>query len=145
MQSTTPASATSVGMLSGVIDLERCEPISGAGASAPASTYSTTDGMGLFWSMQQQNGAATFFQCPGAPSAVYELSLTVQGAAVQRTLIERQMMSENVVRIPLTKSADGIVGTAFEPTATATKPDKPQQPPKSEAGVKHYPAVLLLN
>ena len=98
---------------SGIIDLGRQAPLEG--------TYQTADAMGLFWSMKPSASDPEIFQKAGSNPLQVTLTAEVEGTIMAERQIVRQVITDEVERIPLDPDELGIAGTFFRPR-TAERP-----------------------
>ncbi|MGG3837726.1 acyl-CoA thioester hydrolase/BAAT C-terminal domain-containing protein [Paenibacillus thiaminolyticus] len=99
---------------SGVIDVGRQAPLEG--------TYRTADAMGLFWSMKPSASAPEIFQKAGSDPLQVTLTAEIDGTIVAERQLVRQVIADEVERIPLNPDELGIAGTFFRPRAVERRP-----------------------
>ncbi len=96
----------------GCVDVRAGQPLDG-------SSYSTVDGMGLFWSMTPVDGAANSFQCL-ADDYMVDITLRQEGTPVQQQSIRRSFKEMGVQKISVREN--GLVGSLFIPQAEKPLP-----------------------
>jgi dienelactone hydrolase len=99
----------------GVVGLEKARPRSG--------TYTSVDGMGLFWSMIPPSGSpdtSAFVPTFLESRAAYDVQITVteHGRRLAARTLTRQWLSPGVIHKSLTLAADKVDGDLFLPPPT---------------------------
>ncbi|WP_329018396.1 acyl-CoA thioesterase/bile acid-CoA:amino acid N-acyltransferase family protein [Streptomyces sp. NBC_00690] len=102
----------------GTVDLARAQPRSG--------TYQKADGMGLFWSMKPDAGAAdeSWFSPPwpeAQPDYEVRLAVNVGGKQIANQTLTRTWMREGVTHRSLTTAKDKVDGSLYLPPAGSAR------------------------
>jgi dienelactone hydrolase len=102
----------------GMVSLDQARPISG--------TYRSTDGMGLFWSINPATGdpeQARFFPAYSAPTYQVQITVSAHGHTLAARTLTRQWSGNGVSRRHLSIASDKIFGDLFLPA-----PGSPRHP-----------------
>ncbi|MEW1549881.1 acyl-CoA thioesterase/bile acid-CoA:amino acid N-acyltransferase family protein [Streptomyces tsukubensis] len=125
----------------GAVDLTRARPSAG--------TYSTADGMGLFWSMNPGQGRADeswFVSRWPEDQAGYEVRLAVHAAGerLASRVLTRTWLAEGTTHRLLTAAREGVHGALYLPPAGAPRRSPVLSFGGSEGGMgDKYAAALL--
>ncbi len=96
----------------GRVDLDVQQPITG--------TYTTVDGMGLFWSMVEHRDIDLEFTRDRLDPMIYDVTVESNEEIVASTQIERLIIDPEVVEIPIQDSK--LVGTLYLPPGDGPHP-----------------------